>query len=282
MSKKLFILLVLLFTFYYCGYAQEGKLENAKKRLKSTHSNVSTVKNKRVSSASSSNEDELNTSFFALVFRDLLWGIVKYSVYGVVIESAFERAGSMHSAEISNYPYKEASHGNFIDTDATNYNSTRFDMYTYFLVENRSLYGVDFGVDLRFLKRFVLDVNYTTFQENIKGQKDSFKMFSTLLKYQRIRTQHFDAWFGLGFIHVFKDVNKTKWLLGFGGEIFVARPVSIHVSYKWATINSLSVRNTKLLLKYHVKNYKIAAGYAHYKLAGSKINAFSIGVEVSF
>jgi hypothetical protein len=282
MSKKLFILFVLLFTFYYCGYSQEGKLENAKESLKSTQPNASTAKNKRVSSVSSSNEGEMDTSSFALFFRDILWGIAKYTVYGVAIESTFERGGSMHSAEISNYPYKEVSYGNFIYTDATNYNITRFDVYTYFLVENRSLYGVDFGVDFRFLKRFALDVNYTTFQEHIKGQKDSFNMFSTLLKYQRIRTQRFDAWFGIGFRRVFKDVNKTKLLLGFGGEIFVAKPISILASIKWATINSQSVRNTKLLLKYHVKNYRIAAGYAHYKLGVSKINAFSIGVEASF
>jgi hypothetical protein len=201
----------LLFTFYYCGYSQEGKLEKAKESLNSTHSNASTAKNKRVSCASSSNEDEMNTSFFALFFRDILWGIAKYTVYGVALESTFERGGSMHSAEISHYPYKEASYGNFIYTDTTNYNITRFGVYTYFLVENRSLYGVDF----RFLKRFVLDVNYTTFQENIKGKKDSFNMFPTLLKYQRIRTQRFDAWFGIGFRHIFKDVNKAKLLLGF-------------------------------------------------------------------
>ncbi len=62
----------------------------------------------------------------------------------------------------------------------------------------------------------------------------------------------------------------------------MAKPVSILASIKWATINSQSFRNTKLLLKHHVKNYRIAAGYAHYKLGVSKINPFFIGVEASF
>ena len=286
MQKKLFFLSVLFFAFYCPGYSQGGKLEKAKERLKSNHSNAtsnrSTTKIKRTSVASSRNNDDTNTSFLDLIFRDILWGIAKYTVYGVAIESSFERAGKMHSAEISNYPYKEASYGNFIYTDATNYNITRFDVYTHFLIENKKLYGNDFGVDFRFLKRFALDVNYTTFLESIKGKKDSFNMFSSLLKYHRIRTQRFDAWFGLGLRHIFNDVNKTRLLLGFGGEFFVVKPISLAASHKWATINSQSVRNTKLLLKYHVENYRIAAGYAHYKLGVSKINAFSIGVEASF
>ena len=65
-------------------------------------------------------------------------------------------------------------------------------------------------------------------------------------------------------------------------NFFVVKPISLKASHKWATINSQSVRNTKLLLKYHAENYRIAAGYAHYKLVVSKINTFSIGVEASF
>jgi hypothetical protein len=285
-QKKVFVLSMLFFTFYCPGYSQGGKLENAKESLKSTHSNAtfnsSTTKIKRTSVVSSSNNDDTNTSFFDLIFRDILWGIAKYTVYGVAIESSFEREGRMHSAKISNYPYKEAKYGNFIYTDAINYNITRFDVYNHFLIESKNLYGNDFGVDFRFLKRFALDVNYTTFLESIKGEKDSFNMFSTLLKYHRIRTQRFDVWFGLGFRHVFNDVNITRLLIGFGGEVFVTKPISLVASHKWATINSQSVRNTKLLLKYHFKNYRIAAGYAHYKLGVSKINAFSIGIEASF
>jgi len=87
---------------------------------------------------------------------------------------------------------------------------------------------------------------------------------------------------GLGFRHVFNDLNKARLLFGFGGEIFVAKPINLVASYNWATINSQSVRKIKLLLKYRVKNYRIAAGYAHYKLGVSIINPFSVGVEVSF
>ena len=86
----------------------------------------------------------------------------------------------------------------------------------------------------------------------------------------------------MGVRRIFNDVNETRFLIGFGGEIFIAKPISLVASHKWATVNSQSVRNTKLLLKYNINNYRIAAGYGGYKLGVSKINAFSIGVEASF
>jgi hypothetical protein len=137
----------------------------------------------------------------------------------------------MSVAEISNHPYKESKYANFIYTDATNYNSTRFDLYNCFLVESKNLYGNDIGADFRFLKRFSLEVNYTAFLEKRNGKRDSFKMFSTLLKYPRIRTYFFDVWFGLGFSHVFNDVKETGFLRGFGGEIFIVKPIILAASH---------------------------------------------------
>jgi hypothetical protein len=282
MLKKT-VILSLLFTFIcFHSFSQEGKLEKAKESLKITNSSGSAGTISAKSSNSSPTTRNNDVSGIENPFARIIWYVAAYTVYGVVFEFPWEMKGRMSAAEISNYPYKEAKYGNFVYTDATNYNITRFDFYNHFLIESKNVYGNDFGVDFRFLKRFALDINYTTFAEKINGNRDAFNMFSTLLKYHRIRTQRFDAWFGLGFRRIFNDVNKTRFLIGFGGEIFIAKPISLVASHKWATVNSQSVRNTKLLLKYNINNYRIATGYEHYKLGVSKINAFSIGVEASF
>jgi hypothetical protein len=88
------------------------------------------------------------------------------------------------------------------------------------------------GVDFRFLKRFALDINYTTFAEKINGNRDAFKKLSNLLKYHRIRTQRLDAWFESGFRRIFNGVNKTRFLIGFCGEIFTAKYMSLVTSHK--------------------------------------------------
>ena len=282
MLKKTLILSLLFVFICFHSFSQEGKLEKAKKSLKKTNSSGRAGTISAKSSNSTSTTRKNNASAIENPFARIIWYVAVYTVYGAVFESPWETEGRMSTAEIANYPYKEAKHGNFIYTDSTNYNITRFDVYNHFLVESKNLHGNDFGVDFRFLKRFALDINYTTFSEKINGNRDAFNMFSTLLKYHRIRTQRFDAWFGLGVRRIFNDVNETRFLIGFGGEIFIAKPISLVASHKWATVNSQSVRNTKLLLKYNINNYRIAAGYEGYKLGVSKINAFSIGVEASF
>ncbi|AUC85723.1 hypothetical protein CW731_10680 [Polaribacter sp. ALD11] len=281
--KKKILILSLLFAFI-CSYSfsQDGKLDKAKESLKSTKSSESSGTRSAKRSKSSSTSTTNNSNDIENPFARIIWYAAAYTVYGAVFESPWEMAGRMSTAEISNYPYKESKYGNFVYTDATNYNITRFDVYNHFLIESKNLYGNDIGVDFRFLKRFALDINYTTFSEKVNGKRDSFNMFSTLLKYHRIRTQRFDAWFGLGFRRIFNDVKETRFLMGFGGELFIAKPISLVASHKWATVNSKSVRNTKLLLKYNIKNYRISSGYEHYKLGVSNINAFSIGVEASF
>lgn len=282
MHKKLLVLSILFTLFSFCSFSQEGKLDKAKESLKSSNSSANVVKTSSKSSKTSLTAANNTSTGIENPFARIVWYIAAYTVYGVVFESPWEMKGRMSTAEIAHYPYEKPFHGNFIYTNTTNYNITRFDFYNHFLIESKNLYGNDIGVDFKFLKRFALDINYTTFSENVNNKRDSFNMFSTLLKYHRIRTQRFDAWFGLGFRHVFNDVKETRFLMGFGGEIFIAKPISLVASHKWATINRESVRNTKLLLKYNINNYRISSGYEHYKLGVSKINAFSIGVEASF
>jgi hypothetical protein len=191
MLKKT-VILFLLFTFIcFHSFSQDGKLENAKESLKTTNStgNIGTISVKGSNSSSTTRNN--NASGIENPFARIIWHLAAYTVYGAVFESPWEIEGRMSTAEISNYPYKEAKYGNFIYTDATNYNITRFDVYTHFFIESKNLYGNDFGFDFRFLKRFALDINYTTFSEKTNGIRDAFNMFSTLLKYHRIRTQRF-------------------------------------------------------------------------------------------
>jgi opacity protein-like surface antigen len=279
------ILLVLLFliTVNSASFSQDGKLKKGKESLKesastTTTSSVSTSTNRGSRRSRSSNDDDTFSSFFAGLFIDLF----AYTAYGVAIESPFEVNGRMHDAEIANYPYKNPFHGNFIYTDSINYKTTRLDITNNFVIENSKLYGNNFGLDYRFLKRFGLQLDYLYLTERSTINRDQFYLYSALLNYHRIRTQKLDAWFGLGIMHVGSDVNKTGFGVGLGAEWFVAKPISLTFSHKFTNIKNQEVNNTKLLLKYHLKNYHISSGYEHFKIGVSKIDAFSIGVGASY
>jgi len=279
MIKNIFLLTVLFFGLQFNGIAQDGKLNKAKESLKTTNSSGNS--GKRTSKTTNSNRNSFNDDI-ENPFARIIWSIAAYTFYGVVIESPFERYGRMHDAEIANYAYKESNYGNFIYTDSTNYNITRFDFTTNFVLENKNLYGNNFGVNFRFLKRFALDVDVLYLIENLNGTNDSFTLYAALLKYYRVRTQRFDAWFGLGVMHVGSDVNTASFGMGVGAEWFIKKPISLDFAHKWTNINQQEVHKTKLWLKYHIKNYQVFSGYEHFKIGVSKINAFSVGVGASF
>ncbi|MEE9408852.1 MAG: hypothetical protein V3V28_12345 [Polaribacter sp.] len=279
MYKKLLIV-ILIFSVNTTLISQNGKLDKGKESLKETNTSNSggnkSTKNTSSRGSVSNDDDTMNP------FVSILWGLFAYTAYGILVESPWEMDSRMHNAEISNYAFKEKNYGNFIYTDSTNYNITRFDITNNFVIENSNLYGNNFGVNFRFLKRFAVDVDYLYLSENVNGKRDSFSLYSALLKYHRIRTQRFDAWFGLGMMHVGNDVNKTGFGLGVGVEIFIAKPISLDFSHKWTNINNQEVHKTKLLLKYHIKNYQIFSGYEYFKIGVSKIKAFSFGIGASF
>ncbi|TXD51785.1 MULTISPECIES: hypothetical protein [unclassified Polaribacter] len=277
MCKKILFITLFLFSFSSISFSQEGKLDKGKKSLKDQKSTGNI--GKRTSKTTSSNNNDIQIEN---PLARILWFAAAYTAYGLAIESPWEFNGNMHDAEISNYPYKEQRYGNFIYTDSMNYKISRFDVTNNFVRENSNLYGNNLGVNFRFLKRFALDVDYLYLSENVNNTTDNFSLYSALINYYRIRTQRFEAWFGLGIMHVGSDVDKTGFGLGFGAELFVAKPISIDFSHKWTSINQQEVHKTKVLLKYHIKNYHISSGYEHFKIGVSKIDAFSIGLGASF
>ena len=275
--KKLFLIILLFLIIPSQSFSQEGKLKKAKQSLNTTTTKSSGT---RTSKSSSSNNNS-ETSFGAQIagFFVRLFLLVTYEA---LIESKYEYEGRMHDAEIAAYPYKKATHGNFIYTDSINYSLARLDISNNFVIENNRLYGNNLNLDFRFLKRMGLEVDYLQLFEKVNKNVQSFSLFSAMLNYHRIRTQKLDVWFGVGAMHVGNNVNKKGFAYGVGGEWFVGKPISILGTYKASTINNRTVSKSKILMKYHINKYHISSGYEHFTLGVSKVNTFSIGVGVSF
>jgi opacity protein-like surface antigen len=281
--QRILLVLLFLFTVNIACFSQEGKLEKGKESLnKSASTSKGSIASSSTKGDSRRSRNPNDESYFSFFFAGIFIDLFAYTVYGVAIESPFEFNGRMHDAEIANYPYEKTFHGNFIYTDSINYKIARLDITNSFVIENSNLYGNNFGIDFRFLKRFGLEFDYLYLREKSNTNRDQFSLYSALINYHRIRTQKLDVWFGLGMMHVGSDVNKTGFGVGIGAEWFVVKPISAKVSHKFTNINNQEVNNTKLLLKYHLKNYHISSGYEHFKIGVAKINAFSIGVGASF
>ncbi|MCD6543427.1 MAG: hypothetical protein J7K34_02855 [Flavobacteriaceae bacterium] len=274
--KTLFVIFILLFIFSTTCFSQEGKLNKAKKSLtEETDTNIGYTQ----STSSSTNGNIISSGN---IFIDIIGTIAFYLSYGILIESPPEMNTKMHGAEISEYPFKIAKSGNYLYTDSTNYKLARFDISNNFIIENKNLYGNDLNIDFRFLKRMGIEVDYLQLFEKVGGITDKLSIFSAMVNYHRVRTQRVDFWFGLGAMYVGNTVKKVGFSYGIGGEWFIKKPISLMVSYKGSSINQQAVNKTKILLKYHLKNYHISSGYQHFTIGVTSINAFSLGAGVSF
>ncbi len=276
MLRKLRIVL-LLFAISFTSFSQSGKLKKGKESVKSSSSrSTSTKKSKR-----NKRKSRDSNSFVEAIFVDVILGVFEHVIPGVLFGFPGERESEMYAAKITKYPYQNLKQGNFVYKDSINFTATRFDFTNTFVIENKNLRGNNFEVNFRFLKRWALDVDYLHLIENNTGRRDSFSMYSTLLKYYRIRSEMFDAWVGFGTMHVTNDVNESGFGVGFGAEAFIVKPISIDFSLKKGFINESTLIKTKVLAKYHLKNYHISSGYEHFKIGVSKINTFSFGIGVS-
>lgn len=278
--KPLLISLILIFSITLHSYSQTGKLDLAKESLKQQNSSS----NSTVSSSTkvSNNRVKDDNPFL----EELAIFMVKISLglaYQIGVESHFEKEGNMHSADFSKYPYKEPFFGNYVCNDSTNNKSiVRVDITSNFVYESKTLFGNNLNINLKFARRFDLEVGSLQLFEKVNGNTDNFSLYQAMLNYHRIRTQKFDLWFGLGVNYVANDVNEVGFSYGLGYEWFLTKPISILVAFNGTTINSRPVNETKLLLKYYINNFNISTGYEYYSLGVSKINAYSIGIGASF
>ena len=278
--KPLLISLILIFSITLHSYSQTGKLDLAKESLKQQNSSSNSTAS---SSTKVSNNRVKNENPF---LEELALFMVKVSIgfaYQIGVESHFEKEGNMHSADFSKYPYKEPYFGNYVYNDSTNNKSIfRVDIASNFVYESKNLFGNNLNINLKFARRFDLEVGSLQLFEKVNGNTDNFSLYQAMLNYHRIRTQKIDLWFGLGVNYVANDVNEAGFSYGLGSEWFLTKPISILVAFNGTTINSRPVNETRLLLKYYINNFNISTGYEYYSIGVSKINAYSFGIGASF
>jgi len=278
--KPLLISLFLIFSITLRSYSQTGKLDLAKESLKQQNSsnNSTTSSSTKVSNNRVKDENPFLEEL-ALFMVKISFGLA----YQIGVESYFEKDRNMHSADFSKYPYKEPYLGNYVYKDSTNSETIfRVDIASNFVYESKKLFGNNLSLNLKFARRFDLEVGSLQLFEKVSSSTDNFSLYHAMLNYHRIRTQEFDLWFGLGVNYVANNVNEAGFSYGLGSEWFLNKPLSILVTFNGTTINNRPVNKTRLLLKYYINNFNISTGYEHYSLGVSKIDTYSIGLGASF
>ncbi len=278
--KNIFLLLIFSLLVCNSGIGQ-STLEKAEKSLSKKKEKNNSRGDSRSYTYSDSSDSENN--FIADTFGVLFLDIFLAATYGIIIETPFEQEYTGSQASLTKYPYHSGAKGNFSyehGDDTTIFKTTIADRY---IVENGKIYGNQLMAEFWFAKRISLKANYLQlWEDNIHFENNSLAMYQGLAKYHRIRTERFNAWWGLGATYVDGEVDETGFTYGLGAELFLVKPISIEADFMQTFINNETVNQFSTLMNYHIKRYKVSGGYEHLKLGIEDFSMFSIGVGVSF
>ena len=139
------------------------------------------------------------------------------------------------------------------------------------------------NLETRFLKRVSLETGYLQLWEyNPNFGTDNLALYTMLGKYYRVRSEKFDAFWGLGVSYVDGAVDEFGFTYGIGAEWFFSRPLSVEINFNQTFINSQTVNKLNALLNYHYKQYKFIGGYEHLKIGNQDFSNATLGLSIFF
>ncbi|WP_109302344.1 hypothetical protein [Aquimarina sp. AU474] len=268
-----------------CTLSQaQGKLEKAEYSLADKEERDNRRSGSRsYDSYSSSDSYDDQDSFLAETFGIFFAEIFLYASYYTIVETPVERDYRGSNASITKYPYLNSNTGNYAYDWNDNTQLFRATFSSRFIAENRKLYGNHLHLDMRFFQRAGLEIDYLQlWEENTNFGNNSLAIYTALAKYHRVRTERFNAWWGLGAAYIDGQVNEWGFTYGLGAELFFAKPLSLEANFNQTFINNRTVNKFNTLLNYHVNRYKFTGGYEHLKIGSQDISTFSAGIGVSF
>ncbi len=274
MKRILFLFsLFIIISSYSFG---QGKLKKAEKGLHKSSNYYSSSTQSRTSSSSSYDDTSLWGGLSMVIIEMGL-----YATYYGLIESPVERQHFASNAFITKYPYHSSNRGNYAYNWNEDTNLSRITLTNRFIAENNELYGNHINADFRFLKRGSIEADYLQLWENNTFFGDnSLAIFTFLAKYHRVRTEKFNAYWGIGATYVAGDVEELGFTYGIGAEYFFAKPLSVELNYNQSLINTRSSDKLNALLNYHVNQFKVTGGYEYLRIGGVDFSTFSVGLGI--
>ncbi|WP_248724901.1 hypothetical protein [Seonamhaeicola sp. ML3] len=273
----------LIFLFISISIAASGqsKLEKAEESLKEREK-TSRTKSKRSNSTSDS-DDNLGEILVKETIGRLAINLFAYTLYGVLIETPFEKDHPSSNAILTKQPYSNANIGNY-DYQWNDFSAVgRTSISSRYIFENTTLDGNHLNLDMRFYNKLALELDYLQLWENNPNfGYHTLAIYTALVKYHRIRRKTFDGWWGVGTSYVDGSVNQLGFTFGLGAEAFITKPISIESNFNFTAINGSSITQFYGLINYYINQYKVCAGYERLNIGDQKFSTTSIGLGMSF
>ena len=194
------LLFFALLTVQSFSYGQ-GKINQAEKDLKQQKTKTKSDNSIIYPDLTTNNNRSYssNGSFINGAVSSIFLQVMAYTVYGIANESPFEVNHKASNAFLTKHPYHNGNTGNYSynwNADTEIFTTTISNRFIY---ESNSMYGNHLNLDLRFLKRFELDIDILQLWEKTANfGNNTLGIYTVLAKYNRVRTERFNASWGLG------------------------------------------------------------------------------------
>ena len=265
----------------------QSKIEQTKRELKSDGGSTTTSSTTyRSYSAPGKTGSSTRDSF------DGEESLEEWIVSGVVLAAAFvtyhstignyNNENHLHN-RLTPYPYIDRRFGNYTQLDsASAKNNFRIEVDNHLLVIDRDLLGNHFKTRIRPFHYAFFQFDYYQLSEyNPKrGHHDHLSLFNFNVGYDRIRFNRFNLGWTLGVNYVGNEVKKAGFTYGFQVEAFLPKNISLLGAMRFSSINSESVNELDLKVRYHIKRWYLSAGYEQLKIASPMYNFAAVGVGI--
>lgn len=271
--KNLGLICLLLFT---CTLTSQEKLKKAKNDLSATSTKTQEGKGRvRVSNSSGGNASFDSNSQSSLnndksigqVFGEILF----FTTLGTVFGAAEYR-------ELNPYPYYNYGEYTKVFTEKTA--RSNFRIGSNYLMS--TVKGLEINALYKPLPIIGIETSFLRFSERNSNFNEYLHIGSLLANFYRVREKYVTAWWGIGVSYVGDEVASYGFTYSLGTEIYPLKPISLHLSWKESFINSSTVGNFKLQLKYHLNKLSIQTGFHHHTLGEQIVKGVVIGVEYTF
>ncbi|NHN25666.1 hypothetical protein FIA58_008245 [Flavobacterium jejuense] len=282
MIQKTTLLAIIGLLFFSYSIHGQKKIEKSKEELTEQsavrHQSSSSSSSSRSRSSSSSDGESAFAEIFVRFFVEATVGAFKYGIIG-----DYYNEDHLYN-NLSHYPYKDGSYGNFNSRDSLSKSKIRIDIEDSFMYSNKNLVGNHFKAKIRPFQYFYLQTDLRQVYESDPINDSNYKLYFShfTLGYDRIRMDKFNLGWNLGVSYIGNDVRKTGFTYGISTDFFLDKNISFSGSAKWSRINTRPVNAFELQSKYHKKNYYFSLGFEHLKIATPTYNFVTLGAGVYF
>lgn len=201
-----------------------------------------------------------------------------YLMIDIIINSPEVFFGNSTTYSYAEYPYKNNA-GLF--EEASN-KKWHIDGDFSFLKESSSLNALNFDINVHPSRYWSIKGKFARFTERYNFQESELDFTQLFVQYNRIRRERFNLQWGLGFINMSGQNDRSGVGFDLGCELFFYKPLSLDANYVIGFIDDAMFSEFDTKLNLYQDRFNVFVGYKYISVADASLNNLMLGIGLNF